>query len=62
MQRWAYLFLLELMQWVFQTGVSDVDDLILNTLGACAGFLLWQLSGRIKRNIRKACGFHDKTE
>ena len=55
-------FLLELMQWAFQTGVSDVDDLILNTLGACVGFLLWQLSGRIKRNIRKACGFHDKTE
>ena len=47
-------FLLELMQWVFQTGVSDVDDLILNTMGACAGFLLWQFCGRIKRNIRKA--------
>ena len=35
-------FLLELLQWVFQTGVSDVDDLILNTLGGCIGFLLWK--------------------
>ena len=36
-------FLLEFSQWIFQTGVSDVDDLILNTLGGCAGFLLWRL-------------------
>ena len=35
-------FFLELMQWVFQTGVSDVDDLILNTLGGCIGFALWR--------------------
>ena len=35
--------LLEISQWVFQTGVSDVDDLILNTLGGCAGFLVWKL-------------------
>ena len=34
--------LLEISQWVFQTGVSDVDDLILNTLGGCAGFLVWK--------------------
>ena len=34
---------LEIFQWVFQTGVSDVDDLILNTLGGCAGFLVWKL-------------------
>ena len=36
-------FFLEFMQWAFQTGVSDVDDLILNTLGGCIGFWLWKL-------------------
>ena len=36
-------FFLEVMQCVFQTGVSDVDDLILNTLGGCIGFWLWRL-------------------
>ena len=34
---------MEVMQHVFQTGVSDVDDLILNTLGGCIGFWLWRL-------------------
>lgn len=46
-------FLLELMQWVFQTGVSDVDDLILNTLGGCAGFWLWRLWEKRSPTIRK---------
>ena len=36
-------FLMELLQWIFQTGVSDVDDLVLNTVGGCIGFWLWKL-------------------
>ena len=43
-------FFLEFMQWVFQTGVSDVDDLVLNTKGGCIGFWLWRLWERRRRS------------
>lgn len=33
---------IEALQWCFATGVSDIDDVLLNTLGAAFGLLLWQ--------------------
>ena len=33
--------LIELLQFVFGTGVSEVDDLILNTLGTLIGFVIF---------------------
>jgi glycopeptide antibiotics resistance protein len=37
----AVIFVLELIQPITGLGVGDVDDLILNLLGAAAGYLLW---------------------
>jgi len=42
-------FTIELMQFAFGTGISEVDDLILNTLGALLGFCLNRLLPGLKR-------------
>lgn len=42
-------FLIEFLQYMFGTGVSETDDLILNTLGTLAGALamkLWEMTRR----------------
>ncbi len=36
----ALSFFIEFFQWVLQTGVTDIDDLIFNSLGTGLGFLL----------------------
>ena len=36
------IFIFELLQFVFKKGVFDIDDLILNVLGAWLGYLLLQ--------------------
>lgn len=36
-------FIIESLQFVFGTGVSDVDDLVLNAFGACCGVWLWRV-------------------
>lgn len=33
--------LIELTQWLLQSGISDVDDLLFNSLGSLLGWLLW---------------------
>lgn len=43
---------IELLQWCFGTGISDIDDILLNTLGAVLGLLLWKLAGRIRKRQR----------
>ena len=61
LRRWGVLpfavlgfsFFVEFSQWVFQTGVSDVDDLIFNTLGGCIGFWLWRLWQKRRRKNGK---------
>ena len=42
---WTFLLSLtiEVLQFVFSSGYSDVEDLILNTLGGLFGFLLYRL-------------------
>ncbi len=37
------LIMVELLQLVTRLGACDVDDLLLNTLGALGGWLLWKL-------------------
>ena len=32
---------IEVAQWIFDTGVSDIDDVIFNVLGAIVGWLMW---------------------
>lgn len=34
---------IELGQWCLATGVTDIDDVILNTAGAVCGFMIWNL-------------------
>jgi glycopeptide antibiotics resistance protein len=41
-------FVIELSQFVFGIGVSEVDDLILNTFGTFIGFSLYKLYNRFK--------------
>lgn len=35
-------FLFELLQYIFAIGISDINDLILNTLGGAMGILIYQ--------------------
>lgn len=41
-------FSLEALQWLLRTGVTDVDDVIVNALGALAGAVLAMLIGRMR--------------
>ncbi len=50
--------LVEISQLLFQVGCFDVDDIILNTLGALFGYLVYALTSRLyilieRKNIRK---------
>ena len=42
----GFSLLIEVLQ-LFNTRLSDVDDLIMNTLGAAAGYLIWILYNRL---------------
>lgn len=41
--------LVEIVQLVFKLGCFDVDDLFLNTLGGCLGYLIYFTWGRSKK-------------
>ena len=45
-------FIIESLQFVFGTGVSDVDDLILNAFGTWCGVMLWKLVVTICDNLK----------
>jgi glycopeptide antibiotics resistance protein len=40
----------EITQYLFNIGVADIDDLILNSIGACIGLLVLYPFSRIKNN------------
>jgi glycopeptide antibiotics resistance protein len=44
---------IELLQLPFYTRVSDVDDLILNTVGFMIGYLLYLLIRLLKQGFRR---------
>lgn len=52
---WTFLFSLsiETIQLLYQIGIFDVDDLILNTLGGILGYLLYRMVAFVYKIIRK---------
>ena len=42
---------METIQLVTRVGIFDVDDLILNTLGAGIGYLLFAVGSRVRRKM-----------
>lgn len=49
----AFSFMLETLQLVFKVGSFDVDDMLLNTLGAALGFLCYQFVQHIRVKLRR---------
>lgn len=49
----GFSLLIEVLQ-LFNTRLSDVDDLIMNSLGAAAGYLIWLLYHRLFGRSQKA--------
>lgn len=45
----CFSFFIEAAQFIFGTGVSEIDDLILNTIGALLGAFFAQFYSKIKR-------------
>ncbi|CAJ1193299.1 hypothetical protein CCLMGIMDO_CCLMGIMDO_01489 [Companilactobacillus crustorum] len=43
---------IETLQFILNTGVTDIDDVIFNTLGAAVGYLLYFLGKWIKKLIK----------
>lgn len=54
---WGFLLSLyiEVSQYIFGTGVSEVEDLILNTAGTAIGYGLFLLLRKIWRGRKKSC-------
>lgn len=48
----AVSFSLEALQWLMKTGVSDVDDVIINALGALIGAVLMRALNKIRQMRR----------
>lgn len=46
----AVSVLLEGLQWLLRTGVTDIDDVIINALGTAAGNYIWKILNRSRRN------------
>jgi len=49
-------FFLEMTQFLLKLGITDIDDVILNTLGGFLGYLLLILSRKILNQIMKKDG------
>ncbi len=39
---------IEVLQYIFQTGFSDIDDILINVAGAYLGFLLFEMCHRLR--------------
>lgn len=44
---------IEIMQYVFNTGLCDVDDIIINALGTALGYLVYKLIKLINKKVKK---------
>ena len=49
----VFSLMLETLQLVFKVGSFDVDDMLLNTLGAAAGYLCYRLVQWTRCKLRK---------
>ena len=49
----VFSFILETLQLVFMVGSFDVDDMLLNTLGAALGFLSFQAVQKVRIRRRR---------
>ncbi len=49
----AFSFMLETIQLVFKVGSFDVDDMMLNTLGAALGFVCYRIVQRTRIKLRQ---------
>lgn len=43
----GFSFVIEVLQFIFRKGVTEIDDLILNTLGATIGYLIYKIFASI---------------
>ena len=41
---------IETMQYIFRVGVADIDDVILNTIGSCLGYLFISRLGKTMKS------------
>ena len=48
-----FSLLIETAQLVLKIGVFELDDLVKNTMGAAAGWLIWKLLGKTSDNLPK---------
>ncbi|MDT3765842.1 VanZ family protein [Priestia filamentosa] len=44
---------IEIIQFLSLTGVFDIDDIILNMMGVCIGYLIWNLTKKVYVNKRE---------
>ena len=44
---------IEILQWFLRTGVTDIDDVLFNALGAGAGFVLYKCACAITKLANK---------
>jgi len=49
----CFSFTIETLQYIFRKGVAELDDLILNTLGAVIGYFMYKLFLKLRCNILK---------
>jgi Glycopeptide antibiotics resistance protein len=43
---------IESLQFVLNTGVTDIDDVIFNTIGAAVGYLLYLICSMVRKRIK----------
>lgn len=44
---------IEILQYVLCTGVTDIDDVIFNTIGTAIGYMLWVIFDAVRKLIQK---------
>lgn len=42
--------IIEILQFILCTGVTDIDDVIFNTLGTAVGYLIWYVVDALRKN------------
>lgn len=49
---------IETMQFLFRTGVADIDDLIFNTIGTILGYMFYEFIFLLKKTVSKTATSH----